>query len=235
MTIKQIRSKLFAELKIVKLSGKPQVWAANHCCNLIIEREDLDRIEEVIDLYLIKNFHLIGNIQKFYWWYKDNRISRQDYRVYHFFDKQSEVLGFDPADPIKFCGIGEELINRIIRWKGNSGNSIDNILSEYFKSILPQAIKFNSTLMLSPKSLLQDFGWNLWGNYLLAEYGGKNNYLTASAADLKNAKSNSRKLQKIQGIKDQLLIDSNIEEYDRIGKILTTNELGDAYEKICQR
>ena len=226
-----IKQELKQELNLLKLNQK-EAFTLTHCTNLIQHRNDEDRVQELVDLFRIADINENSGILQFYWWYKDNPISKTDCAVYLIFDQVGADLGLNQCNPTRFSGICSSLIERFEIWKGEAGNSIEDLLIDYFTSVLPKAVKFNSVFATSPKSLLDSFGWNLWEEHIRDQYGGKLLYLEASKEQLDKSKVETKKLKEIQSLKDKALRCSDIEGYDKIGKLLSTQTIGETHEKL---
>ena len=227
-----IKQELVDELNLGRLKDQKEKWSLNHCANLVQERQDQERVQELVDLFRISIPEKNTGIQKFYYWYKDYQISNSDSMVYQVFDSVAEEMKLAQSDPCKFSGLGDLLIERLEEWKGSASNTTQDLIIDYFSSILTKAIKFNATLATSPKSLLSRFGWNLWVEHVDKKYGGKLQYLDASLQDLEQSKHDNLKLKEIQYIKNRALQKSDISLYDEIGRLLTTEGIKKTYEKL---
>lgn len=207
-------------------------WNLHHLALKFEERGDNNRVAEMVDLFMVADGNAATGIKEFYWWYSDNKISEEDGNVYSVFDTITEELKLPQANPNAFAGLGDELMNRIDVWKGKAGNSRDDILIDYFAAILPEAAKFNSSIITSPKSLLQKFGWGLFEQHIEEQYGGKQHYLTASKKALKESGTEHKLLNAIQRIRDRALENKDITEYDRIGGMLSTKGINHTHATI---
>lgn len=231
--LESLKKEVKQELNVRRLQSNDK-WNLHHIVLIVEEREDMNRIAEIVDLFRIAIQGEFAGIPEFYWWYKDNRLSEGDSEIYRVFDAVTQELRLPQADPTVFSGLGSRLIKRIEEWKGNAKNAAQDILIEYFTAIVPVAAKFNGATITSPKSLLGDFGWTLFEAYITEQYGGKQYYLSASKKDIKQRATDTTQLQLIQAERVRLLEEHNIRMYDQIGVLLSDKGIAETYQYITK-
>ena len=227
--IRFIREELTTEFPS---SAENDNWNLKHAATLIRDRGDQYIIGELSDLFYISEDSEFAGIKEFYWWYKNNQFSRADITLYKLYDAVSEELHYQQCSPVHFSGKGKALYEKINKWAGDSGNNVEDILLEYLVSVLPQAYEFNPTLIISPKSLLGNYGWSLFIKYIDQTYGGKNGYLTASKEEIEKSESSFRKLKKIQKVRDTYLYKGDLFNYDKIGRMLSESDIDSIYKFV---
>lgn len=228
-----IREQIMQEFPPIKT--KNETFGLQHLVKLLKERDDTARIKELIDLFFVSEDNEFVNVSHFYWWYKNNQITKRDSSVYDIFDKVCETLNLAQSNPTVFSGRGKSLMDRIDGWKGNADNTTTSILIEYFTSIIPKAIKFNPVIVSSPKSLLGQYGWGLFEKHIEERFGGKTLYLNASVQDKQEVKENQPKLNFIQSVRDRALKDGDLCLYDQIGVLLTTHSILEIYQILTTK
>lgn len=232
-TKKFIKEEIQNELGVIKVVGN-DVWAMEHLVNLLRERGDDGRIGILVDLYKIVNTAEELNVSRFYWWIKDYPLSRVDVRVYLIFDKVLEERGLMQVKPTEFSGRGEELVRKFDEWKGNAGNDEVDLLKDYFDAVINHLYSYNKAMISSVKTVLGDFGWVIWEEFIVKQYGGKLMYLEAAEEDVERSENRKGLLIEIQSCRDKALSEGRVDDYDKIGNDLCNKSIKEVYDDLCK-
>lgn len=112
-------------------------------------------------------------------------------------------------------------IERLDQWFGKRvGNSVEDVLVDFLVVAFSEVCKFNKSLLWKPQTILGDFGWRTFDTWIEDNYGGANGYALPTKDALMNTKQQREKLIKLARERYKVLDDGDIEEFDRLGKII---------------
>jgi hypothetical protein len=198
---------------------------------------ETNTVEELLEEYLTwqPNVMRQGEVKRiggFFYYLRDNRPSQKDMVVMIVFEEVAKK--FDPSVQVDcrvFKGRGEALYDRLVTWMEGAGNSIEEVLVDYFKGCITQSQNFNKTLVHTPKSFMENFGWKCWIE-AMEEFGGKQQYLLPSKVEHAFNEQVRSDLDLIADLKAKALKDGDIELYDDL------NEAGfdlEAVEEVMRK
>ncbi len=198
---------------------------------------ETNTVEELLEEYLTWQPHAMqqGEVKRvggFFYYLRDNRPSEKDIIVMIVFEEVAKK--FDSSVQVDcrvFKGRGEALYDRLVGWLGGAGNSIEQVLVDYFKGCIAQSQNFNKTLVHTPKSFMENFGWKCWIQ-AMEDFGGKQQYLLPSKVDHAFNEQVRSDLDMIADLKAKALKDGDIELYDDL------NEAGfdlEAVEEVMRK
>lgn len=192
---------------------------------------ETNTLEELLEEYLTwqPNVMLQGEIKRvggFFYYLRDNRPSQKDIVVMVVFEEVAKQ--FDPSvkvDARVFKGRAEALYDRLVSWLGGAGNTIEEVLIDYFKACIGRAQNFNKNLVHTPKSFMENFGWSCWTE-AMDDLGGKTKYLLPSKKEHEANKRIRSDLDLVADLKAAALAEGDMQLYDDL------NEAGFDLEKV---
>ncbi len=190
----------------------------------LIEREGITKpIQDLVaEFYRAKPRARLDNYDKrpmvFYYYLKEQRISDDDELVCEAYRLVAERLNqrVDIRDTI-FSQRGDELLLKLRDWLGTAGNPLEDVLLDYLTAGMNAVLRFRPSLINSPQTLLGEFGWTAFMEWVADRWGGRGGYLLPTTAELTKAHQYSKFLFKITAIRTALLRQGNSQAYDDLG------------------
>ena len=184
--------------------------------NELVRKREMDDVEipDLLSMFHTSNKSKYASVKDFYLWYKDNRIDGDDAYIYTVYKEVASSLGSPIPDAKHFSGMGEQLLARILEWCGECGNEPEDILIEYFEACVRTAGDFNRAILHSPTSLLSDYGWSIWEDWVKDHYGSKEDFLKPTNREVEKEKEKNFMFSKIYDeLRRRLDSAKNAEEY----------------------
>ena len=180
-------------------------YIPGHLKNLLIKNDDLKRLKTLARLFrVVGKFSNGDTLKNFYTWYKFNPISKEDYKIYRLYCSICKEVGINgDIIPTAFSQASQNLKSRILNWLDGGGNSINEVLCDYFFIVVSTC--FKKSLIYDPRSLLGVYGWGLFMGRIRDEFGDEKNYIKPSKKKIEIAKTTTNKLLKINSLKNKLM------------------------------
>ena len=150
-------------LKVFKFYGKDK----NNCtlfCKEVAKNESDEILEDILTIgkHLFKN-----NIVNIRYWYKDKGWTVIDNYFYKLYCQVAcNDFGINNVDPMNFSGACIPLVEKIFHQFGSNDFDCDLVITAYIRQVIKHSLGWNKTLVYSPKSLLNGYGWNVWQSYI---------------------------------------------------------------------
>ncbi len=184
---------------------------------------ETNTVEELLEEYLTWWPNVMGlgerqRVQAFFYYLRDHRPSDKDMIVMVTFEEVARQ--FDPSvkvDVRVFKGRAEALYDRLIEWLDGAGNPLEQVLIDYFKAGIKQSQNFNKTLVHTPKTFMENFGWKCWIE-AMDEAGGRQQYLLPSKVEHKFNQEVRSDLDLVAEVKAKALAEGNIDLYDDLNE-----------------
>ena len=226
--------------KLRHILGEDKIDSKNkhvfrHCIRLLQRSED--KMHQCLEYYVYENPRKkTVRINEFYQYCKHITLMTEiDRKVWEIYKKICEKKGMPNTAPSYFADRrGQDLYQAIEEWKGESGNTVEEILVDYFTVGVEQAEQFNKQIIYKPRTLLDNFGWNLFMTYVDEEVGGKHLYLRPSEKEKKQIISAQDKLNELEKVKSDYIGKGDVGKHDEINQYVTKNGIDEAYGKYCR-
>lgn len=226
--IKKERQLLFGSLrKALELTGSLSRTNTGIVHQLIrfIEENDLN-IYDLVDEWLTnspqsKSLNPAQRPKLFYRYIKYERLSAEDQIINIVYLEvlkrfTSSRLLISTKEFKNLC-----FIERLDQWFGKRvGNSVEDVLVDFLVVAFSEVRKFNKSLLWKPQTILGDFGWRTFDTWIEGNYGGVNGYALPTKNALIDTKQQREKLIKLARERYKALDAGDIEEFDRLGKII---------------
>lgn len=223
----QILKKQLEELFLENSIEDSDSYSCRNLVALVCKRKEEERIPEIFEKFRIENKSEFASVKDFYFWYQSNRLGVSDIEVYNVCSAVFEELDLPKPKPSVFSGLGSNLISRLSEWRGDGGNTMEDLLILYFSEITPHAVKFNPGIAHNPKSLLGNYGWSLF-----EEHVSKHDHLLLSEEEVRRIQKERELLVLVQKHRNVALQNGDLELYDKLGMTLTEEGVDAAYSLV---
>lgn len=162
-------------------------------------------------------------VRMFYYWVKNSEVSLYDHVIreaYYTVGKTFNVDSVTEIEKAEFRGFGDVLVERLIDFRGEAGNAIEDLIVDYMLAVFRRALEWKPAVLTDLRVTLGRYGWKVWIEWV-NEKGGRSAYLLPSLEKQAENRTRRELVDELHDLKMQAVDYGGVDLYDEIGRDAT--------------
>ena len=162
-------------------------------------------------------------VRMFYYWVKNSEVSLYDSVIteaYYTVGKTFNVDAVTEIERAEFRGFGDVLVERLIDFRGEAGNAIEDLIVDYMLAVFRRALEWKPAILTDLRVTLGRYGWKVWVEWV-NEKGGRSAYLLPSLEKQAENRTRRELVDELHDLKMQAVDYGGVDLYDEIGRDAT--------------